>query len=91
MSRTKQTRNKQQTPQAMARQAVERYFAQLTHDVPSDSGDVNLIDAAVEIERAIMRGRRYKEDRASAAGLAGYLVGVEVGRRLGPASMKGGA
>ena len=53
----------------MAQKAVDAYFAALTNEVPSDSGEVNLIDAAVKIEESsIMKSeRRYKEDRTSAA------------------------
>ena len=82
MTRKKETR-KNQTPQAMAQQAVEKYFAELTQGVPSDGTDVNLVDVAVAIESALVKtDRRYKNDRASAALKAGYLVGLEVGRRL---------
>lgn len=93
MESKKQTRKTQQNHRAMAQKAVDAYFAALTNEVPSDSGEVNLIDAAVKIEESsIMKSeRRYKEDRTSAALQAGYLVGLEVGRRLGPTSVKGGA
>jgi hypothetical protein len=74
-------------PRALAREAADRYFTALASEIPCDAapGDVNLIAHAVDIQ-AVIESTRSDEDIANdpldAALLAGYLLGIEVGRRL---------
>jgi hypothetical protein len=77
------------TPQELAKDAADRYFAALTSEIPFDAapGDVDLIGAATAIMDAIV-------DRDGTAKLgwemgsalnAGYLLGIEIGKRIGGA------
>jgi hypothetical protein len=78
------------TPQALAAEAADRYFAALVREIPFDTapGDVNLINEAMEIQDQVLReDPRAKSDpqpaQEQAALTAGYLLGVEIGRRMG--------
>ena len=76
------------TPQQLAKDAADRYFAALASRIPFDSapGDVDLISAVNDIHDAIMRERPMTEGyREQAAMDAGYLLGIEIGRRMGGA------
>lgn len=85
MSRTKIT-----DPQALAIAAADLYFAALAADLPYDTapGNVKLVDHCNEIQTAIQRKAQLEhpdrpEDAEDAAMRAGYLLGVEIGRRMG--------
>ncbi len=76
------------TPQEIAREAADRYFAALACEIPCDTapGAVNLIEAANEIQDAINASSdRQLGWETQSAMEAGYFLGVEVGRRLGAA------
>jgi hypothetical protein len=93
MSAKKANRSKRTAvdPQAMAHAVVDRYFAALAADLPYDTapGGIELVTAASEIKDVIeARQRRdgiVDDDGEDAALRAGYLIGVEVGRRIGGA------
>ncbi len=80
------------TARQLAKQAADRYFAALAADLPFDTapGDVNLVQSVTEIQDALMTERTapdaedtgFREDTAFRAG---YLLGVEIGRRMGGA------
>jgi hypothetical protein len=81
---------------AIARDAAERYFAALASEIPFDTapGDVDLIAAVNDIHDAIIDDDRFDDPkdfekhlqhRESAALHAGYLLGIEIGRRMGGA------
>ena len=64
----------------LAREAADRYFTWLISEIPSDSspGDVNLIEAVIDIEAAIN-----EDDRERLAGwedAAKLTAGVSPGR-----------
>jgi hypothetical protein len=69
--------------QQLAKDAADHYFAALTAEIPFDNapGDVDLIDACNQIQDAINEDGD-KSDADSAMN-AGYLLGIEIGRRLG--------
>ena len=71
------------TAQALARKAADDYFAALAAEIPYDTapGDVHLIDRVCDIQEAVLKAG--KRDGQDAAFTAGYLLGVEIGRRLG--------
>lgn len=77
------------TPQQLAKDAADRYFDALASDLPFDvaPGKVNLVEACVAIQDALLNhrpiGMNISEDEQDAAMRAGYLLGVEMGRRLG--------
>lgn len=83
------TRDTMARAQRLAAEAAARYFAALAADIPYDvaPGEVNLIDACVSIQRAIIERADTSvngyEEQASMQ--AGYLLGVEIGRRMGGA------
>jgi hypothetical protein len=68
----------------LAADAADRYFAALASEIPFDTapGDVDLIAAVCEIEDAIRGGPPTPGDDDDAKLHAGYLLGVEIGRRL---------
>jgi hypothetical protein len=82
--------------QALARDAADRYFAALVSEIPFDTapGDVDLIAAFNDIQDTLLDGDsgpgktpdtfgQWTEQREQAAMHAGYLLGIEIGRRLG--------
>jgi hypothetical protein len=72
--------------QQLARDAAARYVAALGQEIPYDvaPGDVNLIDAVVEIQDVLAPASSHLEGSKEHAALnAGYLLGVEIGRRIG--------
>src|SRR5688572_17215151 len=76
------------TAHQLARTAAENYFTALAREIPYDNapGEVLLIEAAIEIEIAVRRDReanRQVTDRRAESLEAGYLLGVEVGKRIG--------
>jgi hypothetical protein len=73
----------------MAADAATRYFAALTETIPFDTapGEVNLIAEVVAIQAAIEADRmrenaRCHNDPQDTALRAGYVLGVEIGRRM---------
>jgi hypothetical protein len=75
------------TPKELAQQAADRYFDAIGTDLPFDTapGDVNLLEAATEIAdalRAFTKTPNAPDTVEDCALRAGYLLGVEVGRRL---------
>ena len=85
---TPEPKSKHKTARAreLARQAADRYFAALAAEIPYDhaTGDVSLIDAVTNIQHALLEDgypRRQGFEEGSAMD-AGYLLGVEVGRRM---------
>lgn len=79
-----------QSPQQIAEDIADRYFAAVASDLPCDvaPGDVNLVEGAVKIAGRITQlDRRLGGDRETrdwdAALRGGYLLGVAVGRRMG--------
>jgi hypothetical protein len=78
--------------QNIARRRVDEYFDALVREIPFDTapGDVDLIAAAIKIEEALAADstpddRTAAHDAGHRAIHAGYLLGIEVGRRLGGA------
>jgi hypothetical protein len=73
---------------AHAAGAAARYFAALAGDLPYDiaPGNVALLDEAVKIHYILEEARGEGDDHGFDSALrAGYLLGVEIGRRLGGA------
>lgn len=79
------TKTHQPTAQEIAKDAADRYFADLASAIPY--GEVNLVDAVTKVQDALLS--RYPDDVAfaneDAALRAGYILGVEIGRRIGGA------
>jgi hypothetical protein len=74
------------TAHQLARDAVDRYFEAISSAMPNDCTDQNLTAVCLQIESAIAAQERRdgrEIPRADCAREAAYLVGVEVGRRLG--------
>lgn len=75
----------------LAKQAADQYFDALTADTPLDNapGDLNLVAAFTKIQDAYLRDDPSLRDadealrNEDAAMHAGYLLGIEIGRRLG--------
>lgn len=97
MARTSSVTTKEtparRSPQHLAREAADKYFAALAADLPFDTapGDVNLVELCTQIHDAILRERQHEADQGyrrpnvdneDSAMRAGYLLGVEIGRRL---------
>jgi hypothetical protein len=86
----KQPKDKR-NPQQIAREAADEYFDSLTAEVPCDGapGAVNLVEAYTKIYDAL--AAEMPHESAPTPGCddiamhAGYLLGVEVGRRIGGA------
>jgi hypothetical protein len=79
--------------QQIARAAADKYFAALVADIPGDEtpgGATHLIDAAINIESELIATRKQLDAQSDhdvereAALHAGYLLGVEIGRRIRP-------
>ncbi len=87
----KQARRAPEDPQQFARYLADAYFDALASNIPSDApGEVDLIIAATELSKLIAEidRDRYADpsDLREMSDLrAGYLLGVEIGRRLGGA------
>jgi hypothetical protein len=86
---TIQQEKERRTPQQIAQDAAEAYFDALGAAVPCDGapGDVNLVEAYTQIYDALAAEMEHGDAPApgcdDVAMHAGYLLGVEVGRRLG--------
>lgn len=79
--RKKPVAKKAVSAQQMAQQAVDNFFAEFTAEVPGD-GLPHILNATVKIAAQVERemvGRADPEDHYLRAG---YLVGLEVGKRL---------
>ena len=82
------TRRNTKHAQQLAQRAADRYFAALAAEIPSDGApaDVSLVDVVCEIQDALLADSSVSydkdDDRHDAALNAGYLLGVEIGRRL---------
>ena len=79
--------------QQLAQTAADRYFGAIAAEIPFDNapGDVDLISAVNDIQDARLRESKITggsqitdvfDKRESAALHAGYLLGVEIGRRI---------
>lgn len=81
MSRTKTTI---ETPRAIAAEWADRYFAALSAEIPGRDavGGVDLILAASAIEDALRGGVKNRSSGDDISLRAGYLLGVEVGKRI---------
>lgn len=82
--------NDHSDPQTLARAAADAYFAALATQIPFDHapGEVNLGDECTRIEMALDElgtFSKFEDERELIARRAGYLLGVEIGRRLGGA------
>lgn len=78
------------SPQAIARDGADRYFAAIVNEIPFDGApiEVNLIEHYNAIRAAIERYAPYEKTRRlgweeEVAMHAGYLLGVEIGKRIG--------
>ncbi len=76
------------TPQQLAKDAADRYIEALASELPCDTapGGVDLINAVNHIQDAIedQEGYQIKVGWEQQSALeAGYLLGFEMGRRLG--------
>ena len=87
----RQARMSEQTPtasaidtaQRLAREAVDRYVAALNSEIPSEApGEVNLIDAYTDIQEALLPEGADPNNHEPSAMNAGYLLGIEIGRRM---------
>jgi hypothetical protein len=78
-----QTKSQTRTPAEIARLAADRYFDALAGGAHFDSAarEVSLIDACIEIQDALHPWNS-DPDRVHTALHAGYLLGVEIGRRM---------
>lgn len=76
----------QKTAQQIAAEGVAAFFADITSRLPVGEYDVDFDQLANEVERALAKaenaGAEHLEDGVFEQ-QAGYLIGVEVGRRLG--------
>jgi hypothetical protein len=68
----------------LAKDAADRYFAALAADIPSDEAPSDLLREALAIHDEIKHAgpKRNPDDQEDSALRAGYLLGVEVGRRM---------
>ena len=73
---------------ALAKQWAESYFEALGAEIPFDvpPGRVNLIEAVIEIEGQLdIESPKHGDGDSDNAYNAGYLLGVEIGKRMGGA------
>jgi hypothetical protein len=77
-----------QTPRELARAAADEFFDAVAGDLPSGEVDPNLIERLNQIEDAISAGLDRNRDshmQEDVIRQAAYMLGVEIGRRMGGA------
>jgi hypothetical protein len=92
MSKTRTKKHPTERARAFARKTADDYFAGLSREIPYDNapGDVELVTACTLLEDILRQDdpKGASDDPADIRHfglLAGYLLGIEIGRRLGGA------
>ena len=91
VSRTRKT-HPRQTPQQIAKEAADAYFAGLATEIPSDNapGEISLFEYTDKIQDAILEAHNLERSdvfdehgwQIQSAKEAGWFLGLEIGKRL---------